>query len=425
MSYDGFGNVESQSKTELGVTYDTSYTYDAADRVATLTYPSGRVITTQRDSIGRVSSVQSSDVTNALISNRTYRADGNVTGQTFGSGLDETRSYDNQGRLTQQVLGSIKTIDYSYDANGNLITLDKTPTTTTQNWGYDYDALDRLIDDLKGDTQDNIDDYTYQYDGNGNREAENALLLYYDANTNRLNQSNGVNLTYDGAGNLLTGTGGHAFAYNLAGRLSEFSVNGTLSASYTYNAQGQRTRKVQGSTTTLYHYDLSGLLIAEQIVGNTETLDTVWVDGEPIAQVSNADETVNANPQPDPIPDPGPYVPPTAAQIATAKKILPIIYALLLDDDGIPPPPPPAPDPDDKVTFIHADHLNTPRLATDNGETIVWRWEGKAFGDSTPNTDPDGDGNTTTINLRFLGQYADNESGLYYNWNRYYDPTLG
>ena len=31
----------------------------------------------------------------------------------------------------------------------------------------------------------------------------------------------------------------------------------------------------------------------------------------------------------------------------------------------------------------------------------------------------------TTINLRFLGQYFDRETGLHYNWMRYYDPQTG
>jgi RHS repeat-associated protein len=29
------------------------------------------------------------------------------------------------------------------------------------------------------------------------------------------------------------------------------------------------------------------------------------------------------------------------------------------------------------------------------------------------------------FNLRFPGQYADAETGLYYNWNRYDEPTVG
>ncbi len=421
MAYDGFGNVVSITKVELTDTYVTAYAYDPANRIDTITYPSGRVITYQRDSIGRVSSVQSSDVTNSLVYNRSYRADGNVISQTYGSGLTEARSYDQQGRLTQQTLHT-ETIDYAYDANGNLITLDK----PLENWGYDYDALDRLIDDLQGDTQDNIDDYSYQYDGNGNRETENTALYYYDANTNRLNNQGGIPLTTDGAGNLLTSIDGKSFSYNLGGRLHEYSENSTLVASYTYNAQGQRTHKVMGNTTTVYHYDLGGNLIAQNTLGDPISTDIVWVDGEPIAQVSNEDETIVVTPPIDPGPPAGPYVPPTAAQIATAKKILPIIYALLLDDDGgAPPPPPPAPDPDDKVAFIHVDHLNTPRIATDNGQTTVWVWEGKAFGSTVPNSDPDGDGTAVTINLRFPGQYYDAESDLYYNWNRYYDPNLG
>ena len=59
----------------------------------------------------------------------------------------------------------------------------------------------------------------------------------------------------------------------------------------------------------------------------------------------------------------------------------------------------------------------TNRLATDELQSVVWRWEGEAFG-STAAEELAG----FSINLRFPGQYFDQETNLHYNWNRYYDP---
>jgi len=77
------------------------------------------------------------------------------------------------------------------------------------------------------------------------------------------------------------------------------------------------------------------------------------------------------------------------------------------------------------VVFLHSDHLDTPRSASDIAGKTVWRWEGDAFGETLPNEDPDGDKKATIVNLRFAGQYYDAETGLHYNWNRYYDPGIG
>jgi RHS repeat-associated protein len=72
----------------------------------------------------------------------------------------------------------------------------------------------------------------------------------------------------------------------------------------------------------------------------------------------------------------------------------------------------------ESIVYLHTDHLATPRLATDQNQTIVWKWESDAYG-ATPPT------GTVTVNLRFPGQYFDAESGWYYNWNRYYLPREG
>lgn len=78
-----------------------------------------------------------------------------------------------------------------------------------------------------------------------------------------------------------------------------------------------------------------------------------------------------------------------------------------------------------QLTYLHTDHLGTPRIGTNANANIVWRWDIDPFGESAPNEDPDGDMNSVTVNLRFPGQYADMETGQYYNYFRSYDPSIG
>ena len=70
------------------------------------------------------------------------------------------------------------------------------------------------------------------------------------------------------------------------------------------------------------------------------------------------------------------------------------------------------------LTYIHTDHLMTPRYGTNAGGSTVWTWDSGAFGKEAPT-------GSATVNLRFPGQYYDSESTLHYNWNRYYNPAIG
>jgi len=67
---------------------------------------------------------------------------------------------------------------------------------------------------------------------------------------------------------------------------------------------------------------------------------------------------------------------------------------------------------------VHTDHLDTPQLLTDRHQRIVWRQNQTAFGAMKVQS-------RLTFNLRFPGQYYDQESGLHYNYFRDYDPGLG
>jgi RHS repeat-associated protein len=75
--------------------------------------------------------------------------------------------------------------------------------------------------------------------------------------------------------------------------------------------------------------------------------------------------------------------------------------------------------------YLHFDHLATPRRATDRNRAVVWSWESTPFGRGLPDEDPDGDGQSFVLNLRFAGQYHDQESGLSYHHFRTYDHAVG
>ncbi len=81
---------------------------------------------------------------------------------------------------------------------------------------------------------------------------------------------------------------------------------------------------------------------------------------------------------------------------------------------------------EDVFAYYHHDHLGTPIQATDKAGRIVWAASYEAFGRATITT-PEATPAAPVLNsnLRLPGQYEDEESGLYYNWNRYYDPQTG
>jgi len=366
-NYDAFGNVVTVSHTELGVTYNSSYTYDEGDNIIAMTLPSGRQVTYGRDGIRRLQSInaQINGTPTTLVDNITYRADNKMLACTFGNGLQDTRSYDLQGRIRSQNLAqgtsSIDNRTYDYDQNSNLLNR----TTTPQTSDYRYDPLDRVIDD-------NVDGASLglNYDLNDNRlirTRPDTLDSSYSYNL-ASNQLNSIDTILNNITEEILPT--RSMTYNNVGRLSQITENSQLLAAYVHNARGQRTRKITASGTIIYHYDLAGNLVTETTGTGTLIRDYLWDNGMPAVQIDN----LNAQ---------------------------------------------------DRVLFLHMDHLATPRFATNQQGTIVWRWEGQAFGETLAQEDVDGDAVLTTVNLRFPGQYFDSETGLHYNWNRYYSPEIG
>jgi len=93
------------NRTELGVDYSETYTYDDGDNVLQCTYPTGRVVNYVRDGVRRVSAISSNG--NAIINNMSYRGDWSMTNRTWSNGITERRTYDQQARLLQIDLGNL------------------------------------------------------------------------------------------------------------------------------------------------------------------------------------------------------------------------------------------------------------------------------------------------------------------------------
>ncbi len=308
------------------------------------------------------------DPTTALLAKANIRATRDAKGVSvyFGDGDQWIhRRVPNgikTGLLPVASAGLSETWTYTYDAVSNITQIVKPGGTDS----YGYDDLDRLDDyTLPGSAQ-----VTYTYDALGNRLTETQSGVTqthtYGTTDNRLMTQAGSALTYDGAGNIISDQAGvRTFSYNHRNRLTQVVDNAVTVGTYTYNALGQRVRKVAGSVDTDYVYDLNGQLIGEYNNG-TVVKEYVYFDGVPMAQIESSG-----------------------------------------------------------TTWFHADHLGTPRVGTDQNDAIVWRWESDPFGEAAPNEDPDGDLTDVTVNLRFPGQYVDMESDQYYNYFRTYSPSIG
>jgi RHS repeat-associated protein len=227
--------------------------------------------------------------------------------------------------------------------------------------GYGYDPMSRLV----SSTDYNL---SYAYDRNGNRLTANSTAEFnnysYNPANNRLAAVQGgvvKNYRYDETGNTLS-DGTHNYRYDGKNQLAEI----TGVAFYLYNGLGQRTAKNSSGILTHYVYDEKARLIGEYNATGQANQETVYLFGQAIAVLKGAD-----------------------------------VYA------------------------VHTDHLGSPRKITNPSGNTVWQWQDKPFGDSPVNPDPDGDGVAFEYNLRFPGQYYDAETGLHYNYHRYYDPQIG
>nr|WP_284676673.1 RHS repeat-associated core domain-containing protein [Vibrio sinus] len=328
-----------------------------------------------------------------------YDAMGNRIATNTPDGQHIEYGYGKGSQLTETRLNGQRISQHGYDALGRE-TQRRQGQLLSQ---YRYDAQSRLTSHkaIKHNTLTIGREYGYYANGalRSIRDARHGLSQFFYDRADRLTHVSGPvveHFVYDPAGNLLSdgqhhpgttevkqnrllGYGHTRYDYDAFGSLlSEHSPNTTVR--YQYDGKQQLVRMARNGKQVHFQYDALGRRIAKR----SEKGDTQFIwDGDVLLQERQGERSKLYLHEPN-----------------TFRPLAQVVEG--------------------QVYHYQLDHIGTPRELTDSDGNIVWSVQYRAYGsvvckhvDSIEN------------NLRFQGQYYDDETGLHYNRHRYYNPKLG
>lgn len=198
---------------------DTQYGYDSASRLATLTRDQG--------------------------ANLSFTYDGGLSLDTTWSSAvagSVTRTYDNNFRVTSLSVNGANAIALSYDLDSLLTQVGNLTLTRNAQTGFiTSTALGAITDAMTYDVFGAPATYTASHNGS----AVYAATYTRDA----LGRIATKNETISGV------TRTFAYTYDLAGRLTEVRRDNILTASYTYDSNGNRLSRTDSSGALIATYD--------------------------------------------------------------------------------------------------------------------------------------------------------------------------
>lgn len=375
--YNRFGHLVRKVQTTNGVSFVVRYAYTLAGNLQAMVYPDGTTVDYGRNAQGQVTEVgvtRSGQPRQVLLSQAAYHPFGPVAGWTYGNGRTLSRTLDQDYRpltIEDPNTGGLS-LGFGYDAVGNLTTLGTAQGVANPAIRFGYDALGRLTRTEDGPTQAAID--VYAYDATGNRTAHTTAAgtaaYSYPTTSHRLSAVAGVSRSYDAVGNTTAIGGTRGFAYNDANRMSLVQQAGVTTRQYAYNGRGEQVRRYLGSTNTYTVYDEAGHWLGDYDDTGAPVQQALWMDDLPVGLLANGHQ----------------------------------------------------------LHYVQPDHLGSPRVVIEAARNVpVWTWDlkGEAFGSTAPQQDPDGDGISFVLDMRFPGQRYDTASALNQNYFRDYDVNTG
>lgn len=307
-AYDNVGRLASKNDRNANtVTYD----YTPSDKLEMTSYPGGTSVQFTYNRLDNLVSIQDSLGTSSYV----YDAANRLTSMTNPFGFAVSYQYDATGNVAQitypgnkivsytyDALNSLKTVTnwlsqtaiYTYDAAGRLTYFTNFNGTVTT---YGYDNANRLTS-LENKTSGSsvISNYQFTLDGNGNRTEvmQNEPLApsfttgdtsyTYNNKKNRLLSAAANTFAYDYEGRINTGYGAN-YSFDYEHRLTGIGT----AYQFSYDGRGNRLQATRNGTTTRYIYDTAGNLIAEADGSNNITRYYIYGQGL-LAMVTPSDQ---------------------------------------------------------------------------------------------------------------------------------------
>jgi RHS repeat-associated protein len=411
--YDAVGNVTTVTDSKGN---ETSYTWDKSSRMKTVSFD-GNTLTYEYDANGNRESIAydggvredySYDKNNRLLTLINSRPDGSeisrysYTYDLAGRQTTKTDSYGTSG-YTYDAVGRIlkaetpgKTSIYGYDRAGNRTSMNET-YASEQSTGftdeisgsevsyilkksqYVYTASNRLVKLVEemydnGNTKVLTKTIQYTYDANGNQLSEYASFTHpnhsdYRRTISASSYGDGQQTAPD---SLIDRTLNTYDGFDRLTKVEKVEAGVRTVAEYVYNGDDLRTKKTvrksdnaYAAEVTYFLYDRQHVILETDGSGNTAARYIRGINY--VAQYSKA--TSNGG----------------SASLAY---------------------------------YLYNGHGDVVQTVSASGE-VQNRYDYDIFGNPTLSIE------VSACNLRYAGEYLDNETGLYYLRARYYDPSIG
>lgn len=272
--YDSLGRPTQESTTVLGETATFSTYYDVHGRVENVAYPTGFMVRQVYSTLGYLERVEDVSSNGVLWQADTANAEGNITQETAGNGIQTTRTYNPYvGGITSVKAGVAATVadlDFTFDKIGNIVQRRDLAQAVTET--FQYDVLNRLTEyAIAGGVTKTV---TYDALGNITSKSDVGTYVYASNKPHQLTSISGIvntSYAYDANGNTLAGNG-RTYQWNSFNKIVTVQRGANFS-SVDYDSGHTRMREVTNEETTVYFRGAG--LRAEKVTG-VSSGNSVW-----------------------------------------------------------------------------------------------------------------------------------------------------